>query len=346
VTVSNPAHEKRVGERIDEAWATRTLSLRDSQSYAVSAFAPSTLYGDRHTFIFGAVIRGDDHKILGGIGIVFDREAQLSAMLQDALPHTAGGAQADCIAVFVDDRQQVVAATSRYQPGDLFDLSTPSAAEQTQSVRVVMLDGIHYAMGFCRASGYREFEGLGIHAVVLIPLGPVIATRVSQRETQPRVVQNRTTSQHRTVDIATFHADGQWLGVRRDQIVAAIDASNLRAIPARPVWHVGVLIYQEMPVPVIDVARFTGSSHRSEGRDVIVLRDSCATNYVGLLVDQLADISEIEERHILPVKGVLLDGQRSIIDQAVRPSRAEDPVLFILDIAELFAQVRSAATAR
>jgi chemotaxis signal transduction protein len=207
------------------------------------------------------------------------------------------------------------------------------------------LDGTHYAIGFCTASGYREFAGLGIHALIMIPLGPEIAVRVQQRETQPRAVQNRASTQQRTVDIATFYADSQWLGVRRDQIVAAIDAASLRSIPARPAWHVGVLLYQETPVPVIDVARFTGSGRRSEGRDVIVLRDT-QEQYVGLLVDQLADISEIEERQILPVKGVLLDGQRSIIDHAVRPSHAEDPVLFILDIAELFTQVRSATATR
>jgi chemotaxis signal transduction protein len=320
--------------------------LRDSQSYAVSAFAASPLYDDRHTFIFGAAVRGDDHKILGGIGIVFDCEAQLQAMLQDALPQSATGSLTDCIAVFVDHRRQVVAATSRYQPGETFDMPASFAAGQTQGVQVMTLDGTHYAVGFCQASGYREFAGLGIHALIMIPLGPVMATRVAQRETQPRAVQSRAPTQHRTVDIATFYADGQWLGVHRDQIIAAVDASNLRSIPARPVWHVGVLIYEETPVPVIDVARFTGSGRRSEGRDVILLRDSRGSQYVGLLVDQLADISEIEERQILPVKGVLLDGQRSIIDHAVRPSQPEDPVLFILDIAELFAQIRSAATAR
>jgi hypothetical protein len=51
VAVSNPSHADKVGSTINEPWIAATLELRDSQQYAVSAFARSGLYGGQHTLI-------------------------------------------------------------------------------------------------------------------------------------------------------------------------------------------------------------------------------------------------------------------------------------------------------
>src|SRR5262249_41953676 len=45
------------GTALTDRWIASVLSLRDTQGYAVSEFAPTRLYGDRPTYIYGAAIR-------------------------------------------------------------------------------------------------------------------------------------------------------------------------------------------------------------------------------------------------------------------------------------------------
>jgi len=57
---------------VDE-WVARILALRDTQGYAVSAFAPTPLYEGRHTYIYGAAIRTPATPAGGRrVAIVFD----------------------------------------------------------------------------------------------------------------------------------------------------------------------------------------------------------------------------------------------------------------------------------
>lgn len=329
VAVSNPAHAKKVGSTIKEPWVGATLELRDSQQYAVSAFAQSDLYGGEHTLIYGAAVRNESRRVVGGIGIVFDSAPQFKAMLRDALPRTeAGDIVNGCIGLFVDSRMTVVAATSEYEPGDTIDLPRDVLSNGQQTV---CMNGIHYALGVRKTLGYREYPGMGAFSLILIPLGAAIdLVTVRRAETQSH---RRALAQEPMIDIATFYCGQQRLGVERNDIVEALDGTNLRPIPNAPAWHAGLLMYRQTPIPVIDLGQLLHTGRATEARNVIVVR-AVETGLFGLLVEELADIPEIMISRILPVGDLNVRGA-AILDRAVRPEHAEDPVLMLMNIEQL-----------
>lgn len=333
IAVSNAAHANKVGKPIGEPWVAPTLELRDSQQYAVSAFAPSGLYEGQHTLIFGAAIRNESRRVVGGIGIVFDAAPQFKAMLRDALPRSESGEIVKgSIGLFVDPRMRVVAATSEYQPGDTIDLPREVLGADDNVPRTVLMNGMHYAIGVRKTSGYREYAGMGVFGVVLIPLGPAIEQAIVRRaETHSH---RRAAVQEPMVDIATFYCGQQRLGLLRDEIVEALDGAQIRPIPNAPAWHAGLLMYRDSPMPVIDLCLLLGTGNATSARNVIVVRAADTEQLFGLLVEELADIPEIALSRILPVSELSARGA-VILDRAVRPEHAEEPALLLLNIEQL-----------
>ncbi|MBL8268029.1 chemotaxis protein CheW, partial [Steroidobacter sp.] len=333
---SNSAHASKVGTTIAEPWMAATLELRDSQQYAVSAFAPSDFYQGQHTLIYGAAIRNEARRVVGGIGIVFDSAPQFKAMLRDALPRTESGTVIEgSIGLFVDARMNVLAASSDYEPGDVIDLprellSTPANA--STSPQTVCMNGMHYAIGVRKTSGYREYTGMGAFSLILIPLGEAVE-RVVIRRAEPQN-HRRTVAQERMVDIATFYCGQQRLGLMREEIVEALDGANIRPIPNAPAWHAGLLMYRDMPLPVIDLSQLLNAGPGTDARNVIAVRAADSEQLFGLLVEELADIPEIAVSRILPV-GELNGCGAAILDRAVRPEHAEEPVLMLMNIEQL-----------
>lgn len=330
VAISNPSHMDKVGSMLNEPWVAATLELRDSQQYAVSAFAQSDLYGGQHTLIYGAALRNESRRVVGGIGIVFDSAPQFKAMLRDALPRTESGDVVNgCIGLFVDSHMTVVAASSEYEPGATVDLPRDvlSSGQQT-----VCMNGIHYAIGVRKTAGYREYTGMGVFSLILIPLGAAI-DRVVVRRAEPQS-HRRGLAQEPMIDIATFYCGQQRLGLQRNDIVEALDGAHLRPIPNAPAWHAGLLMYRETPLPVIDLSQLLHTGPGTEARNVIVVRAVETGQLFGLLVEELADIPEIAVSRILPVGDLNIRGA-AILDRAVRPEHAEEPVLMLMNIEQL-----------
>jgi chemotaxis signal transduction protein len=112
-----------VGRAMDAALVRRTLALPDDQAYCVSGFEPSWLYGDRPTYIYCAAIRDpdDDARVVGGIGVVFDAEAEFNNMLSSSLPRQSGA-----FAAYADRSGKVISSThADYPPGSML---RPAAA--------------------------------------------------------------------------------------------------------------------------------------------------------------------------------------------------------------------------
>ena len=96
LAVSQANRPDLVGQVLDEEWVGRVLALRSGQSYAVSSFAPSALYADRPTYVYGAAVRDPaTNRVIGGVGIVFDSAPQFAAMLEDAFLRDEAGATLD-----------------------------------------------------------------------------------------------------------------------------------------------------------------------------------------------------------------------------------------------------------
>jgi hypothetical protein len=143
--VSNPDHAALVGQTLDAPWVGECLGLHDSQSYAVSCFEKSPLYGGRPTYLYLSAVRAPDTvQVVGGIAIVFDSAPQFSAMLNDALPREASGESvAGSFALFVDGDARVIAASGgTYRPGQQLalplELLKPESAGRS---RLIALDG-------------------------------------------------------------------------------------------------------------------------------------------------------------------------------------------------------------
>jgi chemotaxis signal transduction protein len=342
--VSNAAHAKRVGEVIGESWAAATLALRGSQDFATSAFEPSPFYANEHTLVFGAGIRSGARTV-GGIGIVFDTKPQLAAMLRDALPRDEDGKiTAGCCGVFVDKELRVVATTGDHVLGARIDL--PAELIGAQTARLVQVGDSYYAAGVCRTSGYREYAGLGLTAIVLIPLGPV-RTRAAapSRQASHQNLHRHLAAGEQALDVATFRTGQQWLGLLREQVVESVDGSSLRAVPGAPAWHAGLLMYRDMPLPVIDLAQMVERTASVRGHDVVIARSAENAPLVGLLIDELDDIPEIAANRILPVADFAQRGGPNIVDRAVRPSQPDDPVLFLVNLDQVLLYVRAFAGA-
>lgn len=350
VAVSNVAHAGKVGSTIRDSWGAATLELRDSQQFAVSPFAPSDLYGGQHTLIYGAAIRNESRRVVGGIGIVFDSAPQFKAMLRDALPRTeSGDIVKGCIGLFVDSRMTVVAATSEYEPGDTIDLPRDVLNTQSNAVQTIRMNGLHYAIGVRKTTGYREYAGMGVFSLILIPMGAALERVIVRRADAQN--HRRAAIQEPMVDIATFYCGQQRLGLQRDDIVEALDGTHLRPIPNAPGWHAGLLMYRETPLPVIDLARLLNAGQGTDARNVIVVRASetglprdtrgrapsgaqPSDKLFGLLVEELADIPEIATSRLLPV-GELNARGVAILDRAVRPEHADEPVLMLVNLEQL-----------
>ena len=112
IAVSNPEEASLVGRTLKTRWVSETLALTDTQAYSVSAFEPTPLYGNKHTYIYGAAIArpGSSDEIVGGIGIVSDSEPQFNALLQDSLPRNDQGKIREACSLFF------VPAKKRWSP--------------------------------------------------------------------------------------------------------------------------------------------------------------------------------------------------------------------------------------
>jgi chemotaxis signal transduction protein len=345
VSVSNHANDRFVGEALDAPWVTSTLALRDSQHIATSAFGPSALYGEAHALIFGAALREASGTCVGGIGLIFDTTRELTAMLRDALPRTeSGDITSGCVGAFVDTDGRVLAATSGYAPGDMIALPRELLTQTSgAATAIVTLEGQCYATGICRARGYREYRGMGAIGVVMVPLGAAATERTSTLARRA-VTQRRSNLREQVIDIATFHCGHQWLGLARAHVIEALDSTHIRAVPGSPLWHAGLILYRERPLPVIDLPRLLHGQMTSTGgtasRSVIIARVGDEPS-IALLVDALAEIPEVAVSRILPVAELALRGGPAILDRAVRPEQPDDPMLFVMNLEQLVAYTRA-----
>jgi chemotaxis signal transduction protein len=352
VATSRPAHHKRVGQTLSESWCAETLASRGSQEFVVSTFGPSSFYDNKPTLVYGSALRASG-RVVGGVGIVFDTTAQLESILKDALPRTESGQIVEgCVSVFVDANMRVMAASSNYVHGETVALPRDLLrSDSAACAHIAALNEVNYAVGVCHTGGYREYDATSMWCLVMIPLGTVTATRGntahqsgdgSQRQALATVADQRSGEQ--AIDVATFHCNNQWLGLLREQVVEAIDGTQLRAVPNSPPWHVGLLMFRGNPIPVVDLARLMDNKSTTHGRDVIVIRASEQSPSIGLLVDDLAGIPAIPVSRLLPMNDVSQRASAAIVDHAVRPERPDDPLLLILNLEQLLQHTRAAQT--
>jgi len=347
VAVSREQDAHRVGKPIGEEWVRRTLALKDSQSYAVSAFDPTDLYGGVHTYIYAAAIRAsdDESRVVGGIGIVFDAAPQFEAMLRDSLPRDEkGNVPEGCFAVFADRKRRVVATTDAHiavgseLPIDeaFFALDNGRAYSN-----IVEYRDQYFAIGSKMSSGYREFKGPqdayrnDVAALIFIPLGQVQADIQAAPARQEKVQMPhaaRSRMGQETTEIATFYIGTEWFGIPSLNVVEAIDAVSITSLPGMPGYVRGVVMFTGDPILVFDLR-----DHLHLGKPVdpatytqiVVVRGEGEP--FGILVHRLGEIPEIDNEAINSVAN-LFPGEGVLSESVVRPDPANgrENILIVL----------------
>ena len=332
VAVSREDQAHLVGTQVDEPWAQETLSLVDSQGYSVSKFGPSSLADGNNTLIYSATVRGGDRRSAGGVAVVFDACAQLNAMLVDALPHDEqGNLVAGCIGVLLDRDGNVMCTTdaSLVTSGEMLDTIRGSLSAHGAQVR--RIGGQYYAIGSRLDTGYREYRGIGAHAVVLLPLGAVSERGAGQRRPLPQCTASRNDhSRHEIQEFTTFAAGGAWYALPTSCVIEAVDAKAVQPIKtAGPPWA-GVIIHGEGAVPVVDLASLLELPNGEEPSAVILMRLPGRQRPIGLLVEALGDNPEVPGDRLLPVAVMERSTASPLVELAIQPVNAQDGLVLVV----------------
>ena len=327
VATSRAEYEHLLGTVIDAPWAAQTLTLTGAQDYSVSEFEPSALYDNRPTWIFAAPVRGPQSRVAGAVVAIFDTAPQLAAMLQDSLPRDEqGNVLPGCIAMFLDRNLQVIAGNA---PAEIDTLALGWIRENAKSgaARVVRVGDGYHAIGTKSDTGYREYSGLGGHAVVLIPIGKVGQRRQGVRCELPQRASTRSESGKQDIlEFATFAAGNNWYALPTANVMEAVDPRALQTLPTAEQWCAGYLMFAGEPIAVADLTRVLGEATVEKDRIVIVIRVPGRAKPLGLLVEVLGDVSEVPTDRLLPIDG----SSDQLATLAIEPADPNAPLVMIL----------------
>jgi chemotaxis signal transduction protein len=261
---------------------------------------------------------------VGGIGVVFDTAPQLQAMLNDAVM----GMREGSVAMFVSKQGQVMSSTGGHAPGTQLEieaelLSPPAAGV----VRVSVVNDVYYVIGAYPTSGYREYPGLNVVALVMMPLGKVdqaaVVETIVRHSTPPQPVA--TGASH--LDLATFWVADQWLGIPLVDVIEAVDIGQLHALPNKRRGQAGYVMHAGAAVMVADLAALMGRPARKSKGEIVLVRISSGKT-LGLLVDNLDDIPQVNANDIIKSLDMFATG--GLTEGVVRSPSAEGPLLLIL----------------
>jgi chemotaxis signal transduction protein len=349
VAASDASHSELAGSVITDEWVARILALKDAQGYAVSSFAPTPLYRDRPTYIYGAAIRSPQRaQAVGGVAIVFDAEPQFAAMLNDALPRDGKGEiKHGGFGLFVEPNGRVIACSDQhFRPGETLAIDgaflrlAPGAGHSG----VTVLGDALYAVGARASSGYREYKDANdgyrneVIALVFARLCDVAAQALEPPVRSLAIRSDRLQAGAKE-DVATFRIGRRWFAARTSEIVEAIDAAGIVALPQMPRGMTGCLIHRGAPLPVLDLLRVlappgagtagTGAASRERGAAQIVVMTASSGARFGLLVDDLGESAEVLA-HRLTALPPMVAGQDMFADCALAAGSAEDSELVVV----------------
>jgi chemotaxis signal transduction protein len=347
LAVSNPRYNECCGRILGEEWVRQTVMLGSSQSYAVSSFSATPLYSGKHTYIYASAIfdPANERNVVGGIGIVFDAEPQFSTMLQDALPRDEHGAVAPgCFAAFADRDRRIIASTLvDLKPGMQITLDDKFFRIQngTSSSNIAVFNGTYYAVGASMSNGYREYKGSedtyknDVVALIFVPLG-----EKSEHERRSAPVTRRDQSRNTkigsgkgsdSVEIATFYVDSHWVGIPSEHVIEAIDVKGVTRMPNAGQNAVGYVMFRNQLIPVVGLWGMLGEAgrRRPNHEPQIVILELAAEIMIGVIVDELGEIPEIQSEYIEKISGILA-GENMLTEGIVKPDEKQNRVEMIV----------------
>jgi chemotaxis signal transduction protein len=327
VATSRAGYEHLLGTAIEAPWAAQTLAPSGTQDYSVSGFEPTALYDNRPTWVFAAAVRAPQGQVAGAVAVIFDTAPQLAAMLQDALPRDEqGNPLTGCVAMFLDRELRVIASSAAVD-ADTISMGWLRETAKAGAARVVRCGDRYLAVGTKPDAGYREYPGLGGHAVVLIPIGKVGQQRRALRgELLQRAATRPDSGKQDILEFATFAAGNSWYALPTANVVEAVDPRGLQTLPTVEHWCAGYLMFGGEPIAVADLTRVLGESSVEKDRTVVVIRMPGRAKPLGLLVEMLGDVAEVPTDRLLPIDG----SSDQLATLAIEPADPNAPLVMIL----------------
>ena len=285
------------------------VALRTEQDYHVSPFEPTDLYNDAPTYVYHAAIRDpdDQHRVVGGIGIVFDSTPEFNAMLHGGL-----GDKENCTAYFINRDGVILSSTDPIRPiGATLDIDTDllELPNGESTSRIIIHDGNYKIMGCTASSGYREFKvSDGYHedviGVVLHSFGAV--RNKNEMNNKDKATQIAMSVESSGQEFATFFVDGGLYALPAEFVMEALPATSISPVSlGNRSERVGVLAQQHIDddkkyVWVYDLGyliRGTPSVMDSASQVIIVRYGS---HTLGLLVSELHGVPQFDPSLIIP----------------------------------------------
>jgi chemotaxis signal transduction protein len=214
---------------------------------------------------------------------------------------------------------------------------------RTGEARVMRLGDEYHAVGARRDTGYREFEGLGGYAVVLMPLGRISHQGAARHALSQRPATRPDSGKQDTVELATFAVGENWYALPTAHVIEAVDARSLQSLPKTEVWCAGYLMFAGEPMMVADMARLLGTTNIETPRIVVAIRAPGERRPFGLLVESLGDIPEVARERLLPLTGLREQSTSLLVEYAMEVAEPRDPMVMVLNTQRLVSLLRGEA---
>ena len=347
VAVSNKEEEYLIGRKLSNSWVAKTLEITDSSHYYVSDFEQSNLYDGKHSYIYNASIRSlnDEEKVLGGIGIVFDAEAQFEAMINESLPKQLDGTVKEGLFAILATKDQIIISSNdkEHRTGarldvdkKFFDLKAGKSLSE-----IVEYDNKYYALGVQCSKGYREFKAKtddyvnDVYSFVFSYISDVEETRIELNTEFALKKDISMDMDENSLDIASFMIGSQWLGIDAHDVIEAISIDELQSTVTIDTEHhfKGTIMYKESFVSVIDIKNFIQEEEKKPYEEIVILKFGKEDDYIGILVNSLGDIPEVHIDRIKPLQEYII-GSGTLAKSVVFPHKdsREKDILTILSV--------------
>lgn len=362
IAVSNPGEKALIGSRLQSTWVNDALQIRNSQHYCVSKFELTSLYSDRHTYIYNTAITSltNSNHVLGGIGIVFDSEVEFSEMLRDTLPcNVQGEPFPGSLGLFTDRNGMII---SMAQP--VFELNVGgqlSLPEKFFSLpagqglcEIVVYQKQYYAVGACASSGYREYKSQDdcyendVISFIMVPLGEDnhdSQDQLSFSTSDHQRVGYNGSNRDSVVEVATFYVGRQWFGVNASSVREASAMDGVCKLIGSGSNLLGTKIYDEHALPIYNLHRLTNQLYIENLNHQIVVFKTEQGDF-GCCVDHLGVITEFEEQSLdgtadsIPNKVEYITGVVSTKTEGDESDQDDKKMLLIIDPDKLYSYLK------
>ena len=301
VAVSRDAQTLPAVLRLDSALVQRTLGLKGTQAYAVSAMQPDPLSDGDAAYVYCAALRATGNgPAVGGIALAFNCRDELRAMLRDATPDGSSP-----LGFFISPTGHVLASThDDLAPGQLLPFAPAlllGAGHKACSL-LVHWQGQEYLAGVAPSTGYREFKCRDGYSepVFSVLLSPIRRSPISH-SSRPLPQMAPLAAERRHIGVVA--CGSQLLGLGSTHVLEAMSAGRLVQAPGNS-QVAGLLEYvlagRTLMLPALDFCRLAGQTPLARPQDAVAVVVRSRGQVLALLVERLVGVIECGNVHPPP----------------------------------------------